>query len=50
MPITKVPGGERWLHEIRFDGYRAHIKNTADTAPAMAIVFANQFSHRDISE
>lgn len=21
--IEKVPGGDRWLHEIQFDGYRA---------------------------
>jgi hypothetical protein len=20
--IDKVPGGERWIHEIKFDGYR----------------------------
>jgi bifunctional non-homologous end joining protein LigD len=23
--IEKVPGGERWLHEIKFDGYRVHL-------------------------
>jgi bifunctional non-homologous end joining protein LigD len=29
--IEKVPGGERWLHEIKFDGYRVqvHIVNEA---------------------
>ena len=28
-PIGKVPGGDRWLHEIKFDGYRVqlHIAN-----------------------
>jgi bifunctional non-homologous end joining protein LigD len=27
--IEKVPSGERWLHEIKFDGYRVqlHIAN-----------------------
>src|ERR1700722_14542664 len=23
--IDKVPSGERWLHEIKFDGYRVHV-------------------------
>ena len=29
--IEKVPGGERWLHEIKFDGYRVqvHVVNEA---------------------
>jgi ATP-dependent DNA ligase len=29
--IEKVPGGERWIHEIKFDGYRVqlHIHNDA---------------------
>jgi bifunctional non-homologous end joining protein LigD len=29
--IERVPGGERWLHEIKFDGYRiqVHIVNEA---------------------
>ena len=22
--IEKVPSGERWIHEIKFDGYRIH--------------------------
>jgi ATP-dependent DNA ligase len=28
-PIEKVPSGERWIHEIKFDGYRIqlHIAN-----------------------
>ena len=28
--IEKVPGGDRWLHEIKFDGYRVqvHLANT----------------------
>ena len=31
--ITKVPSGERWLHEIKLDGYRVqvHIKDAAIT-------------------
>jgi len=31
--ITKVPSGERWIHEIKFDGYRVqvHIKDAAVT-------------------
>jgi bifunctional non-homologous end joining protein LigD len=30
-PIEKVPSGERWLHEIKFDGYRVqlHLVNEA---------------------
>jgi bifunctional non-homologous end joining protein LigD len=30
-PIEKVPGGERWFHEIKFDGYRVqvHVVNEA---------------------
>jgi len=29
--IDKVPAGERWIHEIKFDGYRVqvHLKNAA---------------------
>jgi hypothetical protein len=29
--IEKVPSGERWIHEIKFDGYRVqlHIVNDA---------------------
>ena len=29
--IEKVPSGERWIHEIKFDGYRVqlHIANEA---------------------
>jgi bifunctional non-homologous end joining protein LigD len=29
--IGKVPAGERWIHEIKFDGYRVqlHIANDA---------------------
>jgi bifunctional non-homologous end joining protein LigD len=29
--IGKVPAGERWIHEIKFDGYRVqlHIFNEA---------------------
>jgi bifunctional non-homologous end joining protein LigD len=23
--IDKVPGGDRWLHEIKFDGYRVQV-------------------------
>jgi bifunctional non-homologous end joining protein LigD len=31
--ITKVPSGERWIHEIKFDGYRVqvHIRDGAVT-------------------
>lgn len=30
-PIDKVPSGDRWIHEIEFDGYRVqvHIANVA---------------------
>jgi hypothetical protein len=24
-PIDKVPSGKRWLHEIKFDGYRVQL-------------------------
>ena len=29
--IDKVPGGERWIHEIKFAGYRAqlHLRDAA---------------------
>jgi bifunctional non-homologous end joining protein LigD len=29
--IGKVPSGERWIHEIKFDGYRVqvHLKDAA---------------------
>jgi bifunctional non-homologous end joining protein LigD len=29
--ISKVPSGERWIHEVKFDGYRAqmHVVNEA---------------------
>jgi bifunctional non-homologous end joining protein LigD len=29
--ITKVPSGDRWIHEVKFDGYRVqvHIANEA---------------------
>ena len=29
--IEKVPSGERWIHEIKFDGYRVqlHVANEA---------------------
>jgi bifunctional non-homologous end joining protein LigD len=29
--IEKVPSGERWIHEIKFDGYRVqvHLANEA---------------------
>src|SRR5450631_3375228 len=29
--IDKVPAGERWIHEIKFDGYRVqvHLKDAA---------------------
>jgi bifunctional non-homologous end joining protein LigD len=29
--INKVPSGERWVHEIKFDGYRVqvHLKDAA---------------------
>ena len=30
--IEKVPSGERWLHEIKFDGYRVQITHS-DGAP-----------------
>ena len=30
-PIEKVPSGGRWIHEIKFDGYRVqvHLANEA---------------------
>jgi hypothetical protein len=35
-PIEKVPSGQRWLHEIKFDGYRVqlHIANDEIKVPA----------------
>jgi bifunctional non-homologous end joining protein LigD len=31
--ISKVPSGARWIHEVKFDGYRAqvHIRDAAVT-------------------
>jgi bifunctional non-homologous end joining protein LigD len=29
--IDRVPSGQRWLHEIKFDGYRARV-NLRDAA------------------
>jgi bifunctional non-homologous end joining protein LigD len=31
MSIAKVPSGERWVHEIKFDGYRVqvHLRDAA---------------------
>jgi bifunctional non-homologous end joining protein LigD len=29
--VDKVPAGERWIHEIKFDGYRAQIHIANDT-------------------
>jgi bifunctional non-homologous end joining protein LigD len=31
MSIEKVPSGDRWLHEIKFDGYRVqvHLRDAA---------------------
>lgn len=30
-PVEKVPSGARWIHEIKFDGYRVqvHLANEA---------------------
>jgi bifunctional non-homologous end joining protein LigD len=30
-PIAKVPSGERWIHEIKFDGYRVQLHIANDT-------------------
>jgi bifunctional non-homologous end joining protein LigD len=30
--IEKVPSGERWLHEIKFDGYRVQVHLRDDVA------------------
>jgi ATP-dependent DNA ligase len=30
-PIEKVPSGERWIHEIKFDGYRVQLQIANDT-------------------
>lgn len=38
--VDKVPAGERWIHEIKFDGYRAqiHIVNEpSKSLPAAAM-------------
>jgi bifunctional non-homologous end joining protein LigD len=41
--IDKVPSGERWLHEIKFDGYRVqiHLRDAAITAPGAAMTGPN---------
>jgi bifunctional non-homologous end joining protein LigD len=30
-PIEKVPSGERWIHEIKFDGYRVQVHLANET-------------------
>lgn len=30
--IEKVPSGERWIHEIKFDGYRVQVHLANETA------------------
>jgi bifunctional non-homologous end joining protein LigD len=39
--IAKVPSGERWIHEIKFDGYRVqvHIANAEAKVTAQAGAF-----------
>jgi bifunctional non-homologous end joining protein LigD len=31
MAVDKVPSGSRWIHEIKFDGYRVqvHLRDAA---------------------
>ncbi|WP_108513805.1 hypothetical protein [Bradyrhizobium algeriense] len=38
-PIERVPSGERWLHEIKFDGYRVqiHLVNEAVKVTGFAL-------------
>jgi bifunctional non-homologous end joining protein LigD len=31
MSIDKVPKGERWIHEIKFDGYRVQLQLANET-------------------
>jgi bifunctional non-homologous end joining protein LigD len=32
-PIDKVPNGERWIHEIKFDGYRVQLHIANENTP-----------------
>jgi bifunctional non-homologous end joining protein LigD len=32
--VEKVPSGARWIHEIKFDGYRAR-SGTSDATPTL---------------
>jgi bifunctional non-homologous end joining protein LigD len=34
--INKVPSGDRWIHEVKFDGYRVqvHLRDPADPQDA----------------
>jgi bifunctional non-homologous end joining protein LigD len=35
-PIEKVPSGERWIYEIKFDGYRVQLHIANDTVKVLA--------------
>jgi ATP-dependent DNA ligase len=37
-PIEKVPSGERWIHEIKFDGYRVQVHLANEAEPGAATI------------
>jgi bifunctional non-homologous end joining protein LigD len=43
--IEKVPSGERWLHEIKFDGYRVQV-HLRDAAVKVLTRRGNDWTHR----
>jgi bifunctional non-homologous end joining protein LigD len=43
--IEKVPSGARWIHEIKFDGYRAQV-HLADEATKIFTRRGHDWTHR----
>src|SRR6202035_991142 len=44
-PIDKVPSGERWVHEIKFDGYRVQV-HLRDAAVKVFTRHGNDWTNR----
>jgi bifunctional non-homologous end joining protein LigD len=46
--INKVPAGERWVHEIKFDGYRVqvHLRDAASRYSPGAVTTGPTVSER----
>ncbi len=44
-PVEKVPGGQRWVHEIKFDGYRVQV-HLRDAAAKVFTRRGHDWTHR----